>query len=412
MPDGGWLQVGNANQSNAYDPFDLLLTTDTPRIIVAPTYRLNVFGFLASKEQDLLKEDEVPGNYGLWDQRMALEWTYNNITLFGGDAENITVGGLSAGAYSASFQLFYDILQPKQIIRRAFLWSNAVGVQPNSYDSSTTADQFTELLHYFKIPDSALAEEKIHLLRAIPAKDLVRSISKLKYHTFRACTDDSFISTHFLEDIHKGILASRLRDHNVSVMLGEVSDEWRLYRLVNPAQSYDSLVTQLTNYYPPEVVDGILKHYTLPNSDAPATDWQNIFGRITADCQVHATVRGFAHSLLQGLPISQMHRYRIKWRAKGLDEWLDPGVGVCHGADAPIWWCSGYRAGFSEEDKARAHEFLRPFGQFLRGEQVDWGTGGERDIRELDRDGSLAVVKDESWERGLEIWEAMRTAHT
>ena len=40
-----WLQVGNAMQSTHYDPFDLLQHT-TPRIIISPTDRLNLFGFL------------------------------------------------------------------------------------------------------------------------------------------------------------------------------------------------------------------------------------------------------------------------------------------------------------------------------------------------------------------------------
>lgn len=361
-----------------------------------------------------MESEETPGcygNYGLWDQRAALEWTFDNIHLFEGNAENITVGGLSAGAYSACFQLFYDTLQPKRVIRRVFLWSNSVGVQPNPYDSSATSEQFAELCNYFKVPKSVSADEKMRLLREVPASDLVRSLSTLKYHTFRACTDNFFIPKHFLDSIHSGKFASQLRAHNVPVMLGEVSDEALLYRLVNPPKSYDGLVTQLNNYYPPNVVDSVLKLYNLPDSNASATEWADIFGRICADCQVHATVRGFARSLLLGLPIDKVHRYRIKWRAKSLDSWLAPEVGVCHGADAPIWWCSGYRAGFSAEDKARVAEFLRPFGRFLRGDTVDWGTNDETDIRELDRGGKTAVVKDESWNRGLEVWDTMREAH-
>ncbi|KAL9617259.1 MAG: hypothetical protein Q9160_007940 [Pyrenula sp. 1 TL-2023] len=408
---GGWLQVGNAMQSNSYDPFDLLQTTDTPRIIVAPTYRLNVFGFLTSKEQGQLGEDDKPGNYGLWDQRAALEWTYTNVHLFGGNPDNITVGGLSAGAYSALFQLFYDTLLPKQIIQRVFFWSNAVGVQPNHYDSTATTEQFTELLQHFKIPGSASADEKISLLRGVPAQDLVEAISTMTHHTFRACSDDSFIPSDFLGHIHNGMFASRLRDHKVSIMVGEVSDEALLYRLVNPPSSYEGLLMQLNNYYPSNVVESVLKMYNLPGGESPAKEWADIFGKIAADCQVHATVRGFAHCMLSKMSVDQVHRYRIKWRAKSLDAWLDPDVGVCHGADAPIWWCSGYRAGYSEEDKAKVQEFIRSFGRFLRGEAVGWGTRGERDIREFDRNGSISVVKDEDWERGLRVWEAMRKGH-
>jgi carboxylesterase type B len=58
-------------QTSMHDPFDLLKIY--PRIIVSPTYRLNLFGFLASPE---LAEESAPagtGNFGFWDQRMAIE---------------------------------------------------------------------------------------------------------------------------------------------------------------------------------------------------------------------------------------------------------------------------------------------------------------------------------------------------
>ena len=64
-----------------------------------PAYRLNVFGFLASREleEESSRNGQPFGNYGFWDQRLALEWTYKNISYFGGDASNITVAGYSAG---------------------------------------------------------------------------------------------------------------------------------------------------------------------------------------------------------------------------------------------------------------------------------------------------------------------------
>lgn len=68
-------------------------------IIVCPAYRVNLFGFIASRElqREAEANREPVGNFGFWDQRLALEWTYTNISYFGGDAGNITVGGYSAG---------------------------------------------------------------------------------------------------------------------------------------------------------------------------------------------------------------------------------------------------------------------------------------------------------------------------
>lgn len=77
----------------------LLGETAFEAIIVSPAYRLNLFGFLASRElqAEAEKSGEVAGNMGFWDQRIALEWTARNIGYFGGDAKNITIGGYSAG---------------------------------------------------------------------------------------------------------------------------------------------------------------------------------------------------------------------------------------------------------------------------------------------------------------------------
>lgn len=66
-------------------------------ISVVINYRLGVFGFMASKS--------MKGNYGLMDQRMALQWTNDNIAGFGGNAKKITIAGQSAGAMSVGSHL-------------------------------------------------------------------------------------------------------------------------------------------------------------------------------------------------------------------------------------------------------------------------------------------------------------------
>ena len=73
-------------------------------ILVSIGYRLNCFGFLCHPEITAENPD-APANYGLLDQRFGIEWVKRNIANFGGDPENITVFGQSAGGSAVMHHL-------------------------------------------------------------------------------------------------------------------------------------------------------------------------------------------------------------------------------------------------------------------------------------------------------------------
>jgi para-nitrobenzyl esterase len=68
-------------------------------IVVSLNYRLGVFGFFAHPELTQESEHHASGNYGLLDQVAALEWIRQNIAAFGGDPNNVTIFGESAGSF-------------------------------------------------------------------------------------------------------------------------------------------------------------------------------------------------------------------------------------------------------------------------------------------------------------------------
>jgi para-nitrobenzyl esterase len=100
-----WFHTGNFIASTSGSPsFDgERIAEQTGAIVVTLNYRLGALGFLSHPE--LTAEDPSrpsSGNYGILDQRLALEWVQDNIAAFGGDRKRVAIAGISAGAESAS----------------------------------------------------------------------------------------------------------------------------------------------------------------------------------------------------------------------------------------------------------------------------------------------------------------------
>lgn len=92
---GGGFQTG---KSNTYP--GSMLAVEGNVVVVTINYRVNLFGFLTTGD------NQLKGNWGLWDQKLAIEWVKNNIAEYGGNPESITIFGESAGGRSVSFQMF------------------------------------------------------------------------------------------------------------------------------------------------------------------------------------------------------------------------------------------------------------------------------------------------------------------
>ena len=95
---GGSLTSG----SSAYEDYNGEEMAKKGVIMITISYRLGVFGYFAHEELQNESSNHTTGNYGLLDQIKALEWINNNATYFGGDKNNITIAGESAGSSSVS----------------------------------------------------------------------------------------------------------------------------------------------------------------------------------------------------------------------------------------------------------------------------------------------------------------------
>ena len=250
-------------------------------------------------------------------------------------------------------------------------------------------------------------------LRALPWKKIAKAVEKVPVNAFRAVTDGVFVRSSLFAELHSGAFAAKMRERGVRIMCGDVRDEFNSYRLVGPPRNYPGLVQRLAVEYSEAAADRLGRIYC-PGAKLPAgfKSWQDVFGRIYADMQVHVTQRGLVQCLWDVLPPKSVLRYRIETRAKCVDSVQKPEMGVAHGTDLAYWFwghCFGIRQTLTEEEGRIARKLLLPFWRFVEGkEEVEWQTSQNTSVRKLEEGGRRVRVSiDPLWEDDLKIWRAL-----
>lgn len=121
---GGSLRVGSA-----WDNDPSRIARETGTIVVMVNYRLGMFGFISHAALDAEASDGVSGNYGLMDQQAALQWVHDEISAFGGDPNNVTIAGASAGASSVCAHLSSEPAQglfSAAVIQSGVCWAQDI----------------------------------------------------------------------------------------------------------------------------------------------------------------------------------------------------------------------------------------------------------------------------------------------
>ncbi|KAL4706531.1 hypothetical protein ACJJTC_015729 [Scirpophaga incertulas] len=214
---GGSFYTGSGN-SDFYGP-EFFMAHDI--ILVTFNYRLEVLGFLC------LDNEDVPGNAGLKDQVAALTWVKRNITSFGGDANNITIFGCSAGSACTSFHLISEM--SKDLFHKAICQS---GVCLNEWSYNLYARQRAFQLGKSLGIDTTDEKQLLEFLRSVPASSLVNvklpfleiehmdvSDSILFGPVIEKCGVEKFISENPVDCVQKGQIAK------VPLILGFTSAE-------------------------------------------------------------------------------------------------------------------------------------------------------------------------------------------
>jgi len=112
---GGAFQQGGSNRPE----YDGRRLAERGIVVVTINYRLGALGFLVSSR------DGIFGNFGLMDQRAAMDWIHENIRAFGGDPDNVTLFGESAGALMIGQHLMMEGVGT--LFHKAIMQSNPLG---------------------------------------------------------------------------------------------------------------------------------------------------------------------------------------------------------------------------------------------------------------------------------------------
>jgi para-nitrobenzyl esterase len=97
LPVMVWIHGGDHTDGSGAEPLYASNTLPARGCVQVSNYRLGIFGFFAHPELCEESPEGIAGNYGLLDQIAALEWVHDNISNFGGDPDNVTIFGESAG---------------------------------------------------------------------------------------------------------------------------------------------------------------------------------------------------------------------------------------------------------------------------------------------------------------------------
>ncbi|KGJ87859.1 carboxylesterase family protein [Thalassotalea sp. ND16A] len=197
-----------------------LLAQKGNMIVVTVQYRLGFLGWLYTNEKKSSNAMDNSGNYGLLDSIQSLKWIKQNISAFGGDPNNVTLGGLSAGA-----QNIFNLLSSKMatgLFHKAYLQSGI----PIDY-SLTEAQIASSQLKKALIGESVAkmnAEEIDVYLASVSAKDIIKFGSQLN-PDFNGVRDGFVMPLEpTLEQISNGSIANK-----VPLLIGLTKDEVKFW---------------------------------------------------------------------------------------------------------------------------------------------------------------------------------------
>lgn len=225
---GGGLSSGSANCA-VYDGEEM---AKKGVVFVSINYRVGVLGFMAHPELSKESGHQASGNYGFLDQIAALKWVKKNIAAFGGDPNNVTIAGQSAGSFSVNTLIASPLA--KGLFHRAIAQSG--GLLSSRFVQKLPDAEQQGVKFMQKANVKSIAE-----LRNLSAEALQTLSNSSVDGRFGTTFDGYVLPTDFLAHFKKGL------QNQIPIMTGWVSGDGDF--LVNTDVTVDSYKKEVAAQY-------------------------------------------------------------------------------------------------------------------------------------------------------------------
>ncbi|CAO2610080.1 Acylcarnitine hydrolase, partial [Lemmus lemmus] len=349
---GGALIVGMASM---YDGSTLAATEDV--VVVTIQYRLGVLGFFSTGDQ------HARGNWGYLDQVAALRWVQQNIAYFGGNPDQVTIFGESAGGTSVSSHVVSPM--SKGLFHRAIMESG-VAVLPGLISSSSEVIyQTVANLSGCEAMDS---EALVHCLRGKSEAEVL-AINKV-FQAIPAVVDGEFLPKHPQELLASGNF------HPVPSIIGVNNDEygWIIPVAIENTQKIKEITkenlktvmkkTAAQMVLPPECSDLLMKEYMGDTEDPQALQIQ--FTEMMGDFMFVIPALQVAHFQRFHAPV---YFYEFQHQPTFVKKLRPPHVKADHGDEVPFVFGSffwGVKLDLTEEEELLNRRMMKYWANFAR----------------------------------------------
>jgi para-nitrobenzyl esterase len=290
-------------------------------VMVSLNYRLHAFGFLYLDE--LFDGAQGTGNLGILDQIAALEWVRDNIAEFGGDPDNVTIFGESAGGMSVGTLM--GTPAASGLFRRAIAQSGAAQHNISRSAAGRVTERVGDLLD--------VAPGDWDALRAVDVKRFVALSTQIGGVEAAGLLGSEAAGRMGFQPVIDGVTrSSRAVDlvragsaAGVDLMIGTNAEEWRLFIWGVPASVQAFLPDpDVAPYFAGSgrSVDEILK---VCAASRPGQSIRDLLCAVETDQMFTIPAIRLADAQLQHTPA--VWTYRFSWPTPVLDGCL----GACHG---------------------------------------------------------------------------------